>query len=43
MRKSWFALSGESYEIINVFTGSRAESLWNELRVKTENKGSESE
>lgn len=39
MRKSWFALSGESYEIINVFTGSRAKSLWNELSAKAENKG----
>ena len=39
MRKSWFALSGEGYEIINVFTGSKAESLWNELSSKADNKG----
>lgn len=42
MRKSYFSLMGESYEIINVLTGSKAESLWNELSVKAENKGSES-
>ena len=36
MRKLWFAFGGDSYEIINVFTGSRAESLWAELSQKAQ-------
>lgn len=42
MRDSWFTFTGNSYEIINVFTGSKAVSIWHTLTQKAKEESDQS-